>query len=302
MLTDYRNNDAVITVCQNNKAEIITITEINDVARELLGFSANEIVGKQLKTILPQRIGELLTEYVVFENDANDVGLVLAKVHSFSVIDNNGVEKAYRVKVVRVPPADGNLFFLLILQDSLGARKNEAVRKAIRENFRGHEALDPKTGLPDRESLVQDINIMKRYIATNNMMACFAALQIDGYNDFILKYGADTSTELLKHVASLTKRSMRPDDIVGSIGKGRIGVLLVDIARDSERLVLNRLRWQIAANPYSVHNTASIGVSVSISFCAVALDVMDNEIVKKCEDALDKLGDHEHNILVEAKS
>lgn len=298
MLTDYRNNDAVITICQNNKAEIITIVELNGIAEELLGASADELVGKQLKVILPERISELLSEYVVFENDSNDVGAVLSKAQSFSVINRKGEEKAYKVKVVRVPATDGNQLFLLILQDALGARKNEALRKAIRETFKGHETLDMNSGLPNRESLIQDIGIMKRYIATSEMLSCFAVLQIDDYNSIVKNHGEDVGFDLQKYVAAITRRSMRPDDIVGSVGGGRIGILLVDMAKDSERLILNRLRWQIASNPYVTTDKKQIGVSVSISFCGVALDIMDVEIIKKCEDALKNLKEGAHNVLV----
>lgn len=299
MLTDYRSNDAVLTICQNNKAEIITVTEANEMARELTGFTAIEMVGKPLSNILPERISELLTEYVDFANDTSDVGTVLSKVQSFSIIGKNGKEKAYRIKIVRVPSSGNNLLFLLVLQDSLGARKNEAVRKVMRENFKGHESLDPQTDLPDKNSLIKDIGVVKRYISTNDTLACFAVLQIDNYDKIIAQYGREVSLEIIKYVATIASRSMRPDDVVGMVSGERIGILLVDMAKDSERLVLNRLRWQIASNPYPVANKPPIGLSVSISFCNVVGNVSDKGTVEHCETLLDGLNDGAHNMLVE---
>ncbi len=300
MLTDYRSNDAVLTICQNNKAEIVTITEVNDIAKELTGFSALELIGKPLANILPERIAELLTEYVDFENDTSDVGTVLSKVQSFSIIGKNGKEKAYRIKIVRVPSSGNILLFLLVLQDGLGARKNEAVRKVIRENFKGHEALDPQTELPNRASLIKDIGVMKRYSTTNDILSCLAVLQIDNYDKLLAQYGAVICLDILKYIGFLTKNSMRPDDVVASIGNDRIAILLVDMAKDSERLVLNRLRWQIASNPYIGENKNTIGLSVSISFCDIVSNIGDKETVEKCETALDGLSAGAHNVLVEA--
>lgn len=300
MLTDYRSNDAVLTICQNNKAETVTITEINGMAEELTGFMSAHLVGKPLSNILPERIAELLTEYIDFENDTSDVGTVLSKVQSFSIIGKNGKEKAYKIKIVRVPSSGDNLLFLLVLQDSLGARKNEAIRKVIRENFKGHEALDSQTGLPDKSSLIKDIAVMKRYSTTNDILSCLAVLQIDNYDKIFAQYGNIIAIDVLKYVAFITNHSMRPDDVVASVGDGRIAILLVDMAKDSERLVLNRLRWQIASNPYIGKTKDSIGLSVSISFCDIVGNIGDKEIVEKCEQALDGLSAGAHNVLVEA--
>lgn len=300
MLIDYRNNDAVITICQNNKAKSITISEINEAVGDIAGFEASDLVGKPLSAILPARIAELLTEYVEFEDDSNDVGAVISKVQSFSIVSRNGQEKAYKTKISRLPSSGGTMFFSLVLQDALGNRKNEAVRKVIRDNFKGHESLDMQTDLPDKASLVKDIDLMKRHGNSNAILSCFAILQIDDYDKFLAQKGISLGNELMKHVASIAARTMRPDDVVGCVGDGRLGVLLVDITRGSERLVLNRLRWQIASNPYSAAHSEPIELSVSISFYGISEYSSDRQVIEQCEAALDKLGAKSHNILVDA--
>lgn len=299
MLTDYRSNDAVLTICQNNRAELVTITEMNAAAKEILGFDEIDLLGKPLTNILPERISELLKEYIEFDGD-NDVGAVLSKVQSFSIIGKNKAEKAYRIKIVRTPSSGHNLLFLLVLQDSIGERKNEAVRKVIRENFKGHEALDPQNDLPDRNSLVKDIGVMKRYRSTNGIDSCFAVVQIDGYYNFLKNNGHKFCNELVKHIASVTVKSLRPDDVVGSVSDGRVGVLLVDVSKGAERLALNRLRWQIASNPYKDDGGNSIGLSVSIGFCIIGDGQTDSEIIRRCEEVLDAAGEKSSNILQEA--
>jgi diguanylate cyclase (GGDEF)-like protein/PAS domain S-box-containing protein len=300
MPIDYRTNDAVITVCQNNKAELVTISEINKTAEELIGFNSSELTNKPLGYILPERIVELLKEYIDFENDSNDVGTVLSKVQSFSVIRKNGSEKAYKIKISRTESSGNISFFSLVLQDTLVARKNEAASKIIKDNFKGHESLDMQTELPNRASLVRDIELIKHHSNTNGMMSCFAVVQIDGYDKFMAQNGNVVCNELVKFVASIASRSLRPDDIVGIVGDGRIGVLLVGITSGSERLILNRLRWQIASNPYIYNDQKPIGLSVSIGFYSILQGGNNEKIIERCESSLNKLGSDKHNTITDA--
>ena len=300
MSIDYRTNDAVITICQNNKAGIVTVSQINDTASNIIGFSALELVNQPISAILPKRIAELLTEYIDFENDTNDVGAVLSKVQSFSIVGKNGQEKVYRIKILRVESSENLSFFSMVLQDTVEARKSDAVRKVIRDNFKGHESLDRQTQLPDRTSIVRDIELAKNHSNSNNILSCFAVLQIDEYSKLVAQKGNTVGSELLKYVASLAGRSLRPDDVVGIVGDGRIGVLLMDIVGGSERLILNRLRWQIASNPYIDASQHSIGVSVSIAFYSISGGKGIDKTVEQCEAALNKL--EVHNTLVDAAS
>ncbi len=299
MPLEYRSNEAVMTICQNNAAKTITISALNGAAEGLIGFSAAELVGKPIASILPPRIAELLLEYVEFEDYANDVGMVLSRVQSFSIIGKDGREKSYRLKLSQAESGGGALFFALVLQDTLGARKNEAIKGAIQQNFKGHESLDAATGLPDRTSLLKDIELMKYYRASSNINACFGVIRIDFYNELLAQNGKAVVDGLLKHLIVTARQSLRPDDVLGSIGGGKIAVLLVDAQPSSARMVFNRLRWQIAANPYVYTEKSSIGTSVSISFCNIDASFDEKEIISQCEQTLANLPPEATNTLIE---
>jgi diguanylate cyclase (GGDEF)-like protein len=299
MMLGYRSNDAVITICQNNGAKSIEISEINKVAEDMLGYGNAELVGQSLTHILPPRIGELLSEYVEFETDANDVGSVLTKVQSFSIIGKDGKETGYRLKVVRAESSGDTIIFKLVLQDRMGLRKNEQLRKIIQENFKGHEVLDPETGLPDRYSLGKDIELMGYYNSKSDLRTCFAILQLDHYDELFSQYGKPTCQALIKHIAFVCRQNLRPDDVTGSINYKRLGVLLLDTTPETARMVFNRLRWQIAANPFLLPDRTTIGLSVSISFARIGGRVSDKKLVDNCDLALDDMGPAVTNALIE---
>jgi len=299
MILGYRSSDAVITVCQNNRDKSIEISELNKPAEDLLGYKSAELAHKHLRDVLPPRIAEMLKEYVEFHTDANDVGHVLSKVQSFSAVSKDGKETAYRLKVVRAESTGERMFFRLVLQDQAGLRRNEALRKAIQENFKGHESLDPATGLPDLASLQKDIELMGHYHNKGELNSCFAILQLDRYEELTAKYGKQASFGMVRHIATLCRQSLRPNDMVGSVNHMRIGILLMDTMPESARMAFNRLRWQIAANPYLLPDKTSLGISVSIGFSSIGGGDGDKDIIDQCSGALTAMGAGAVNALVE---
>lgn len=299
MLLGYRSNDAVITICQNNTAKSIEISDINKVAEDMLGYGNAELLQQPLTRILPPRIAELLTEYVEYGSDINDVGMVLGKVQSFSIIGKDGKETGYRLKVVRAESTGSNVVFKLVLQDKMGLRKNEDLRRAIQDNFKGHEVLDADTGLPDKYSLGKDIELMGYYNSKSDLRTCFSIMQIDHYDELFSQYGRPVCQAIIKHVAFVCRQNLRPDDVVGSINYKRLGVLLLDTTPESARMVFNRLRWQIAANPFTLPDRTTVGLSISIGFSRITGRVNDKTIMENCDGALDEMGASAANALIE---
>ena len=301
MMLSHRGDDAVITVCQNNGSKSIEISDLNAQAEEMLGLTTKKMKGKPLSKILPKRIGEMLEEYVEFDDGANDVGSVLGRVQSFSVIGGDGKETSYRLKVVRADSKDDQIFFKLVLHDKAGIKKNEAVRKVIQDNFKGHESLDPDTGLPDKASLTKDIELMGYYNNKGDVKSSFAVIQIDHYDELFAQYGRTVCHALLKHSAQVCRQSLRPDDVVGTVSTKRIGVLLMDTTSEAARMTFNRLRWQIAANPFVLPDKSNVGLSVSITFSRVGGRAGDKNVMEKCTEALDELGANAVNILTDVE-
>jgi len=269
MSITHRDNDAVITICQNNNDKTITIHGINQAACALTGYYGEDVVGQKIEKFLPNRIAELLHEYVEFSYNANDVGEVLGRVRSFSMLDRNGAEHAYKIKILQTDSGHGSLFFSLVLRDSMEERKDDAMHSVIQENFKGHETIDSLYGLPDRASIAKNIDIVKSYTNSGNVASCFGVLQIDAAGDLKEKYGTEVFVNVIKHSAFIARQSLREYDVLGSIGDGRIGVLLVGVNYSSAKMIFNRLRWQIAANPYQTVDNSTLGTTVSIIFSKI---------------------------------
>jgi diguanylate cyclase (GGDEF)-like protein len=142
---------------------------------------------------------------------------------------------------------------------------------------------------------------MSYYSNKSELRSCFAILQLDHYDELLSQYGRTICHAIVKHIATICKQSLRPDDVLGLVNYKRVGVLLIDTTIESARMAVNRLRWQIAANPFLLPDRTSVGLSVSISFSRIGGRISDKSVLDYCENALEVLGASAINVLTEVE-
>lgn len=284
----YRSNDAVITICQNNASKSIEIVGVNEAAGSLIGYSTGDLAGKPLSSMIPARLSTLMDDYVEYEEDANDVGMVLSKVQSFGFLTKDKKEKSFRLKVVRGESTKDKMTFRLVLQDAIDLRKDDALHKLIQENFKGHEVLHPVYGVPDRKSLEKDIELVTHYHHKAQLRASFVMIQLDHADAFEKQYGHEQVTEFIKHLLKVCRGNLRPTDVAGAVSDTQLGLILFDSISDSTRMVANRLRWQIAATPYML-NRAPLTLSASMVYLNIDGIVSHDKIIDLCQTNLSAL-------------
>lgn len=283
----HRSRDAVIDVYQDNAKHSIIIQHLNPAAEHVLGYNADELQGQSIGFILPERIFKLLNEYVEFETGGNDVGAVLGKVPSFCIVNKQRQEILLRLKTSRITPFHGHDQFTLVLQTAETNRRDEAFRGLLKENFKGHEVLDPATNLPDRASMNKDIEFVLFYVHKKELAASAAVIELDDYESLLQQWGEKGMADIFKHMARLCKQNLRGDDTVGYLAPKRLGLILFDTVNDSARMVLNRLRWLIAANPYKQGNKSPVTLSVKVSYRCLSDDIRDKEAFDHMERVMD---------------
>lgn len=287
-MSNYRSSDVVFTICQDNARKVVDIRDLNSNAEEVLGFTQIEMRNKPLTDFLPPRIRALVNEYVEFEDDANDVGSVLSKVQNFLMLDKQGREVAFRLKIVRSEALDANSYFKLILQDKQGIKKNEAFKRVLVENFKGHEAVDASTGLPDRGSIFKDLELVLHYVNKGEVKATFAVIEIDDSEKISVRYGQAAYRAVQQHIASLARKHLRSEDTLGTLSPSRMGLILVDANLESARMVLNRYRIHIGSTPCPLPTGTPLNVTVSITFAEVGVREHERSILDDCEYAMNR--------------
>lgn len=282
----YRNNDAVLIICQNNEAKSIEITGLNDAASEFIGYDEKELLNHPLVEIVSPHVAELIHEYVEYEEGGNDVGQVLAKQAKLHVMCKDKRERNYRMKVVRDTSTIGHSCYRLVLQSLYTERKDEALHKAIEENFKGYEVLDKALQIPNRASLVKDVDIVGHYHHKAKLRASLIVMQPDYIAAYQEQYGEKECADLFRHMIGICRNNLRARDVVAVVNEHQLGILLLDSISDLTRMIANRLRWQMTAHPFTLKDKTVLNLSVSIVHADIDGKLKGEDMVAFCEKTL----------------
>lgn len=282
-LESYRKSDAVVIVCQNNRKKMLEIAALNDEAVLVTGYSGEDIVGRPLSLLLPERISNTISEFIEYEEGKTDLLSILSKMNKFSIKNRDNREQEFRLRIISGEPVDRNPCFHMVLIDEEKTRDKKAFRAIIKENFKGHEVIDPRTDLPDRNSIIKDLELMIYYVHDKNIRASFAVVDINYYDKFLAEYGEQGCFALHSHISNIFKQRLRVEDTIGTLSERTLGMILVDASQEEARIVLNRLRWAISISPLRLKGEEVIA-QVNICFSQIDGKVGNLELLRKCEE------------------
>lgn len=287
MLQHYRKQDAVFIVCQNYQKQMLEMAGANDKAKQLGGLTDDILLGRPLQDFISGDLLELIEDDIDYEDSGYDLGDLLAKTRTIHLKTADGGVRELRLRVVRSEALEGNPVFHLVMQDENEERENEQFRKILTENFKGNERLDENTNLPDRQSLIKDIELIQHYQTKKLFGACFAVMQVDKMDELRAQKGSQSCYELLTNLSKLCRQRLRGDDLVGIASENALGLILMQISPDSARIVLNRLRWTVGSMPIILDDGSRADVSVSIAFHMCG-DESPEKMLELCEADLHK--------------
>jgi diguanylate cyclase (GGDEF)-like protein len=184
------------------------------------------------------------------------------------------------------------------LPDERETRSQNQLREFLKTNLESRQQLDPVIGVPDRATTENYLSMLRNYLATHEMAASFAILRLDRHDRSVARYGAEACQILLKHVANCCRSTFRTEDMIGVLSDHTLGLVLFDISRESARLVLNRLRWNIRNHRLTFGGKDDFSITVSIAFDMIN-EAEDEDILLRCENGIERLDKDERNSLTE---
>jgi diguanylate cyclase (GGDEF)-like protein len=255
--------------------------------------------GVELKEIISDKVAEALDDYLEYDDEADDLDVVLGRVREFRLRHYNGEEILMAIRIFREIARDQNQWFRVLLKDERRQIQDESLMDIIRTNLQGRLSLDEATGLPDRESCGEYIALVQQYVKTHNLKACFAVIGMDRFDKTLANYGQSGCLTLLNHVAATCKSKFREDDIVCRLSDRTLGLILMDVDVESVRVVLNRLRWFISSHRLVFGGKPNFSVTVSITFADIKGD--EDTMLEGCEQAVLDIPAETRNQLIEVK-
>ena len=245
--------DAMVVVSPKGKIVLLNVQ-----AEKRFGYSRDELIGKQVKTIIPHGFAErLIADSLRSEKDALDQQIGTG-------IDLTGQRK------------DGTEFPIEIMLSPLEGDEGVLVTAAIRDITarKRAEALiihsaehDFLTGLPNRMLLNDRVNQAILLALRHRRKVGVLFLDLDGFKHINDSLGHPTGDKLLQSVGKRLVDCIRGSDTVSRQGGDEFVVLLSEEENSEDASVIARRMLRAVAeahfiDEHDLHITCSVGISL----------------------------------------
>lgn len=293
-----RKGDGVMIALQNNAEKRLVIQNANEVFCNLLGYAEGELKDRGLETILGAKLAQLLDEDLEYVDEAPDLGELLSRQREVKLRHRLGNEMVVPLTISRLMAQGREACFQIVVPNEVEGRAQQQLKDFLKINLEGRQQIDEATGLPDRSTADTYLNLLKNYIANNGMEAAFAVIRVDRYEKSLARYGKQGCIEQLQHVANCCRSTFRAEDVVCMLSESTLGLVLLDISRESVRVVLNRLRWNVRNHRIVFGGKSDFSVTISLSFDMLTEHTGDS-LLDRSEEAVGKLDADTRNYLIE---
>jgi diguanylate cyclase (GGDEF)-like protein/PAS domain S-box-containing protein len=243
------SNDAIFSISLDG-----VITSWNRGAENVFGYTAGEIIGRQIFTIIPPER---------FDERARILQMTLCgdQVRHFETtrIKKDGSQIDVSISSSPILNADGKIIGnAVIARDVTERRKMEEIIK--------HQAHhDTLTDLPNRQLFMNFLSLELAQARRNEKRLALLFLDLDGFKQVNDTLGHCYGDRLLQGVAQRLKACIRESDTVARLGGDEFTVLMPDLVQtDDVGIVLKKIlgvfETPFVLDDVAADTTASIGV------------------------------------------
>lgn len=167
------------------------------------------------------------------------------------------------------------------IEGVLSVSRDVSEQQAHEEVLAKAALTDSLTGLPNRRAFC---GIVEARGAECHGSDCIALLDIDHFKRINDRHGHAVGDLVLREFAQIARSTLRQNDVVARIGGEEFAVLLPDTSRDQALKICERLREEIAFQPFSC-NGRDVPVTVSGGVATLGEGGMD-EALQRADEAL----------------
>lgn len=251
------------------------ILSVNPASASSLGYSTDELIGKNLGEIVKPGLQNEVEIYLkrVWKNKS-DAGAVI-------VSTKNGSEQVWKYHNIILTETVESPFILGYAQDVTDLKKTE-------DKLRSLSLTDDLTGLYNRRGFFllteRQIKIARSRPTGKYNYLMFA--DIDGLKNINDAFGHEQGSTAIVKMGELLAGNFRTSDIVARFGGDEFVILMVNANDDSSDLVLDRLQDKI--NNYNAEKNHPFEISISVGVTTIDLNAEKplEEILAEADEAM----------------
>lgn len=166
---------------------------------------------------------------------------------------------------------------------------------ALRANARAAEATaelkrlattDVLTGLWNRRHLLERLEAETGRSLRGGRPLCLAIIDVDHFKRVNDVHGHPAGDEVLRVLAERIRQSVRSSDVVGRMGGEEFAILMPETDRSQARLVCERLREKVAAEPVALPCGTGLTVTLSTGIALLAGREASDRLISRADAAL----------------
>jgi diguanylate cyclase (GGDEF)-like protein len=153
--------------------------------------------------------------------------------------------------------------------------------------------LDGKTGLLNAATWQREASAEFHRAWRNHAPLALAMVDIDHFESVRETAGRGVGDQLLRDIASMLKRQLRDQDVIGRFGRDEFAILLPRTGADEARRISERLRDHIASEPIAIGSGTQADFVFRLTIC-VGIAVLNSsrralgELMGAADAALDQ--------------
>lgn len=263
---------------------IVTTNDIGDImgfnpaAEQIFGYSQQEVLGKNLKLLMPESFRREHDAYIKRYIQTGEAKIIGLTGREMLAARKNGEQFPIEISISDMVLA-GQRYFVGILRDI-------TERKLAEQKIAHLAHYDYLTDLPNRalflEGLEQSLALAKR----NDFKVAVLFLDLDGFKKVNDTLGHDAGDLLLQGVSVRLKETIRASDTVARVGGDEFIFVLNEIGSDESAAIIASKIIAALSEPFELKGErCKIGGSIGIAIYPDAS--LDSEaLIKQADDAM----------------
>jgi diguanylate cyclase (GGDEF)-like protein/PAS domain S-box-containing protein len=264
------SNDAIFSVSLDD-----VITSWNKGAEKIFGFTAREIIGHPVFSLLPpERHGE--------RSQILDAILRGEELRHFETmrLRKDGTEICVSLTTSPVLAADGKIIGNSVIARDVTERKK---MEAIIQHQAHHDTL---TDLPNRQLFMDFLDRELAQARRNETRLALLFLDLNGFKQINDTMGHSCGDRLLQKVAHRLRACIRESDTVARLGGDEFTVLMPDLSHSDDVGIVLKKILGVFERPFLL-DTVAVEASTSIGVCIFPDDgEHSDELIKKADIAM----------------
>ena len=239
-----RKGNLKFTVTQDNIEKKLIINDLVKVVDDrrggdYFGYQQNDLVGKDLRVVLPSEVSEILNDNIEYSLEGNDLKTVLEKIINFKIVDHSKKVLDMNAYIERSISTPEKLAFSVVLERRIFLQ--EKIKSILGGISEFQKVTDEVTGLINSTAYLEVINEVMDFLYEARVEAVMCIISVEGFPMMNINEGQEKIDEVLAKVGATMRSTFRGKDILGYLGFGKFGVFMVRTFEDEVIYPLGRL-------------------------------------------------------------